>query len=167
MSYVILVDKNDKEIGKEEKVKAHLGEGKLHRAFSVFVFNNKGDLLIQKRSQEKMLWGGCWSNSCCSHPSPGEVILEAGMRRLNEELGFSCDLEHIGSFIYNEKFENIGSENELCHVLKGEYSDEVYPKKEEVDEIKWMSLEDVIKEVKKEPTKFTPWFKMELERFFK
>ena len=166
MSYVTLVDENDREIGTEEKIKAHLGKGKLHRAFSVFIFNGRGELLLQKRSKEKMLWGGYWSNSCCSHPVPGEDLLEAGMRRLGEELGFSCRLEHVGSFVYSEKFQDIGSENELCHILKGRYDGEVYPEKKEVEEIKWMKIKDVKGLIREIPSDFTPWFKMEMKKLF-
>ncbi len=167
MIHIPLVDENDREIGTEEKVTAHLEGGKLHRAFSVFVFNNKGELLLQKRASSKMLWPGYWSNTCCSHPHPGEDVLEAGERRLNEEIGFSCKLKSLGHFIYTAHFEDIGTEKELCHVLVGEYNGEVSPNNDEIEKIKWMSLEDVKKEIKNNPSTFTPWFKMELEKFFK
>jgi isopentenyl-diphosphate delta-isomerase len=166
MNYVVLVDEKDQEVGREEKIKAHLGEGKLHRAFSVFVFNNKGELLIQKRAKEKMLWGEYWSNTCCSHPAPNEDLLTAGKRRLFEELGFSCELEEVGSFVYSAKFKDIGSENEFCYVLKGIYNGEVNPSPEEVEEMKWISLDDLKKEVEKTPEKFTPWFIQEIRKFF-
>lgn len=166
MKQLVLVDQEDKEIGQIEKKEAHLGSGRLHRAFSVFIFNSQGELLVHKRAADKMLWPGYWSNTCCSHPSPGEGITEAGQRRLQEELGFSCPLKSVGSFIYSARFEDIGSENEFCHVLVGHYDGEVKPDPTEIEEIKWMKLSDILKEVKIDPDSWTPWFRIELQKFF-
>lgn len=166
MKRVVLVDQEDKEIGQLEKKEAHFGAGRLHRAFSVFIFNNQGELLIQKRAASKMLWPGYWSNTCCSHPGPGEEVIEAGRRRLQEELNFSCPLEKFGSFVYSARFKDIGSENEFCHVLVGRYDGTVNPDPTEIEEIKWMALSEIMEEVEKKPEQWTPWFKMEIKKFF-
>src|SRR3989344_7340032 len=118
--YIILVDENDNQIGIEEKIKAHL-DGKLHRAFSIFVFNNKGELLIQQRALDKYHSAGLWTNTCCSHPKPEEQIIEAGHRRLKEEMEFDCELNEAFSFKYKAVFDNGLTENEYDHVLIGYY----------------------------------------------
>lgn len=165
MDELILVDKDDNEIGNEEKVKCHLGEGILHRAFSVFIFNNKGDLLLQQRGKEKMLWPLYWSNTCCSHPRKGEDYEGAAERRLKEEMGFSCPVKFIGKFQYQVPYKNIGSENELCSVLVGMYTGRVVPNPEEVESWKWIDYKNLLEDVEKNPDMYTPWFKMELEIF--
>ena len=161
---LILVDEEDNEIGYEEKVACHLGEGKLHRAFSIFIFNDKNELLIQKRSDKKMLWGGFWTNSCCSHPRKGESLEEATHRRLKEELGFDCKLKQIFKFPYHAKFRDIGSEREIDHVFVGRYSGVVNPNPEEVSDWKWISIEDLKRDVEENSDKYTPWFKIALGR---
>lgn len=165
MDELILVDGNDNEIGNEEKVKCHLGEGILHRAFSVFVFNDKGDLLLQQRGKDKMLWPLFWSNTCCSHPRKGEQYEEAAERRLKEEMGFSCPVKYIGKFQYQAAYEDKGSENELCAVLVGRYNGEVNINKNEAEDYKWIHFDSLLEDVNKNPEKYTPWFKMELEKF--
>ncbi len=165
MDYVTLVNEKDEDIGKEEKKQAHLNKGKLHRAFSTFIFNEKGELLLQKRSSKKMLWPGFWSNSCCSHPKPKESVVDAGERRLKEELGFSCKLTYIGSFIYKEKYKDIGTEHEFCHILAGKYQGDIAPNPEEVEETRWVKWSDLMKEIDKDASLFTPWFLMEIEKF--
>ncbi len=167
MSYVTLVSEKDEDIGIKKKREAHLGDGFLHRAFSVFVFNKNKELLLQKRASGKMLWPGFWSNSCCSHSKPKESVMDAGKRRLKEELGFSCELNHEGSFIYKAGYEDVGTEHELCHVLSGSYQGEVKPNPEEVEEIRWIGWDDLLEEINKDSTYFTPWFLIEIERFFK
>ncbi len=162
---VILVDQEDRELGLADKKAAHLGQGRIHRAFSIFVFNNKGEFLLQKRAAGKMLWAGYWSNTCCSHPRPGEDVSMAGQRRLQEELGFSCKLKKIGSFFYSALFYNIGLEKEFCHVLVGKYNGEVRPDPEEIEEIKWLSWLEILRTVREDPDSWTPWLKMELEKF--
>jgi len=166
MEELILVDSEDREIGQAEKTSVHLGSGRLHRAFSVFIFDDQERLLIQQRAQDKMLWPSFWSNSCCSHPRPGEDVVSAAQRRLQEELGFSCQLEHLGSFIYSAQFNDIGAENELCHVLMSRYNGAVKPDPKEIQDIQWLTLDEIKKMVAQDSSKWTPWFLMELEKFF-
>lgn len=166
MNKVILVDENDNQIGLEEKIKAHLGEGILHRAFSVFVFNSKGEFLLQQRASGKMLWPLYWTNTCCSHPMEGENYETAGQRRLKEEMGFTCPLKFIGKFQYQAPYKDIGSEHELCSVLVGEYDGEITINKEEANDYKWVDFEELRKDVMENPDNYTPWFKIELEKFF-
>lgn len=167
MARVILVDNEDREIGTEEKTAAHLGDGVLHRAFSAFVRNGRGELLIQKRAAGKMLWPGYWSNTCCSHPEPGEDVRKAGERRLQEELGFSCPLKVIGSFRYHALFRNVGSERELCYIAAGRYDGEVRPNPDEVEDVAWISPEELWRETEKDSDKWTPWFLLEIRKFQK
>ncbi len=161
---LILVDKNDNEIGYEEKVKCHLNEGKLHRAFSIFVFNDKDELLLQKRNKEKMLWGEYWTNTCCSHPRKGESLEEATHRRLIEELGFDTELKEIFKFLYQAKFKDVGSEREMDHVFVGRYNGEVKSNPEEVADWKWISIEKLKEDMKQNPAHYTPWFKISLDK---
>lgn len=163
---IILVDEQDNEVGLEEKIKCHLQQGILHRAFSVFIFNSKNELLLQKRSSKKMLWPLYWTNTCCSHQKHGEDFQTAGRRRLKEELGFDCLLKFLGKFQYQANYNNIGSENELCYVLSGKYNGQVKVDKNEIAEYKWIDFEELKKDVKKNPDKYTPWFKLELKKFF-
>ncbi len=166
MTKVIIVNKNNKPLGLKDKIECHLGEGVLHRAFSVFVFNNKGELLLQKRSERKLLWPLYWSNTCCSHPFNKEDYLLAGKRRLNEEMGFTCNLELIGSFRYKAKYKDIGSENELCFVLVGKYDGDVNPNFKEVADSKWMEIQQIKNDIRRRSNIYTPWFKIEMEKFF-
>jgi len=166
MEKVILVDENDNQVGLEDKIKAHLGNGALHRAFSVFIFNNKKEILLQQRAKEKMLWPMYWTNTCCSHPRESEGYQEAGQRRLKEELGFTCNLKYIGKFQYQANYKDIGAENELCSVLVGEYEGEVNVDPKEVNDFKWIDFEELKKDVLENPDNYTPWFKIELEKFF-
>ena len=114
MDEVILVNKKDEETGTLGKMEAHL-QGKLHRAFSIFLINNKGEWLLQKRAKSKYHSAGLWTNTCCSHPQPGEDVYQAALRRLNEEMGIICHLEHVFSFIYKTKFDNNLTEHEYDH----------------------------------------------------
>jgi len=159
---VILLDKDNQEVGYEEKIKAHK-ENKLHMAFSVFVFNSKNELLIQKRHNDKYHSKGLWSNSCCSHPRKGELIEEAAHRRLKEEMGFSCELQKIGSFHYNVELEDGLWENEIDYVFIGKYDGEVNVDESEVEEYRWISLKNLEEDIKKNPLKYTYWFKEALE----
>lgn len=165
MIQVVLVDGQDHISGIKEKVEAHLGEGALHRAFTILVFNEKGETLVARRSSDKMLWPLFWDNACASHPSPGEDYVAAGERRLLEELGFTCKLKVIDRFQYQIKFQDIGSENELCTTLVGEYSGQVNPVKTEVSEYKWMKLDDLKIDMADNPDVYTEWFKIALSRF--
>jgi len=167
MDKVITVDENDNQIGLKDKLICHLGQGILHRAFSVFVFNIKGEFLLQKRSKDKFLWPLYWTNTCCSHPKENESYEEAGQRRLKEEMGFSCPLKFIGKFQYQSGYKDIGSENELCSVLVGEYDGKISINPEEVADYKWVNFENLKEDVIKNPDNYTPWLTMELEKFFK
>ena len=158
-----MVDEKDKEIGLEEKIKAHK-EGKLHRAFSVFVFNQKGEMLLQRRALTKYHSGGLWTNTCCSHPRKGEDVDKAASRRLKEEMGFSCGLKEVFSFIYKTGFDNGLMEHEFDHVFVGAYESEPKINPEEVAEYKWVTMEDLLKDVKKNPQNYTFWFKEILKK---
>ncbi|WP_246175236.1 isopentenyl-diphosphate Delta-isomerase, partial [Tenacibaculum aiptasiae] len=139
---VILVDEQDNPIGLMEKIEAH-EKALLHRAFSVFVFNSKGELMLQQRAAEKYHSPLLWTNTCCSHQRDGETSLEAGKRRLQEEMGFVCELEEVFWFIYKAPFDNGLTEHELDHVMVGKFEGEPEINKEEVEAYKWMLLEDV------------------------
>ncbi|MCP4130262.1 MAG: isopentenyl-diphosphate Delta-isomerase [bacterium] len=156
---VILVDSNDSPIGTCEKMQAHI-EGKLHRAFSIFIFNSKNEMLIQKRALSKYHCAGLWSNSCCSHPMPGESTEDAVHRRLREELGFDCELEEVFSFVYKIKFEDNGLiEHELDHVFIGTDDPEPVRDPDEIEEFKWIEKETLLREISENPENFTFWFK--------
>ena len=155
---IILVDKNDKEIGTEFKIKAHK-EGKLHRAFSIFIFNSQKNFLLQKRSSKKYHSGGLWTNTCCSHPSPGETILSAAHRRLKEEMGFDCDLTKIFSFIYRTKLDKGLIEHELDHVLSGNFNGKPNINIEEAEDFKWISIEFLARDIKQNPNSYSFWLK--------
>lgn len=163
--YVILVDENDNEIGVMEKMKAHR-EGLLHRAFSVFIFNDKDELLLQQRALSKYHSGGLWTNTCCSHPRPNETIKDAAHRRLFEEMGLSCELKIKTNFIYKSPFENGLTEHELDYVLIGNTNQNPHINKEEVENFKWMSVSDIKKELQNNPDSYTTWFKIAIEKLF-
>ncbi len=163
MEKVILVDKNDNVIGEEEKMKAHI-EAKLHRAFSVFVFNNKNQLMLQRRALSKYHTPGLWTNTCCSHPRPGEDTLKAAHRRLQEEMGFDCDLTEVHVFTYKADFGDL-TECEIDHVFMGKYSNKPVINSEEVDSYKWISLAQLEQDVKVNPDNYTPWFKIILKEY--
>ncbi|MBU5575426.1 MAG: isopentenyl-diphosphate Delta-isomerase [Nitrososphaerota archaeon] len=163
--YIILVDENDKEIGFEEKIKAHENGGKLHRAFSIFIFNKKGELLLQLRSVKKHHFGGLWTNTCCSHPRKGEKLEDAVHRRLKEEFGFDTGLKEIFSIIYKAKDEKSGlTEYEYDHVFIGEFTGTPKPNPNEIDDYKWITMNELIKDVNKNPNNYTPWFKIILPK---
>ncbi len=161
---LILVNEKDEEIGYRDKVSTHLGDGILHRAFSIFIFNDRGQILMQKRSDQKTLWPLYWSNSCCSHPRKGESYEVATRRRLKEELGLDADLHFLFKFRYQAKFGDIGSEHELCSVYVGKSNDPVTVNPNEIAEWEFMDIEELEREMKEHPRQFTPWFKMEWER---
>ncbi len=160
---IILVDENDKEIGIDEKIKVHR-EGKLHRAFSIFVFNSKGELLLQKRAKTKYHSGGLWTNTCCSHPRAGESLGKNVHRRLKEEMGFDCELTEIFSFTYHATFDNHLIEHEYDHVFIGKFDGEPSPSPEEVDNWKWMDMEELKADVQKNPDNYTYWFKTAIDK---
>jgi len=156
---VILVDENDNQIGLMPKMEAH-EKALLHRAFSVFVFNKNGDLMIQQRAATKYHSPLLWTNTCCSHQRSGESNIEAGKRRLFEEMGFSTELEEVFSFIYKATFDNGLTEHELDYVLIGSFDGEPNINKEEVESYKWMSLEDVKTDIENNPAIYTAWFQI-------
>ena len=158
---LILVDENDREIGEMPKAECHRGAGVLHRAFSIFIFNEKGELLIQKRSLEKPLWGGYWSNSVCSHPRKGESYETATKRRLKDELGIETALIFQFRFQYHAKFRNIGSERELCSVYTGRHNGPFHVNPSEISAIRFVSPAELDTEINRYPERFTPWFKLE------
>lgn len=156
---VILVDENDKPVGLMEKIEAH-EKALLHRAFSVFIFNKKGELMLQQRAASKYHSPLLWTNTCCSHQREGETNIEAGKRRLQEEMGFSTDLKEVFSFIYKAPFDNGLTEHELDHVMIGYYDDAPKLNREEAEAYKWMPLEDVKKDIEENPQLYTAWFKI-------
>ena len=158
---LILVDRDDNEVGYASKAEVHDGGGILHRAFSLFLFNDDGELLLQQRAPEKRLWGGFWSNSCCSHPRRGEALAVATSRRLLDELNFEAELEFVYQFCYEASFGEAGSENELCHVFLGKASDEIRPNDSEITSIRYVSPTGLADEFERKPECFTPWFKQE------
>ena len=164
MERVILVDTHDNQIGTEEKMQAHK-DGKLHRAFSVFVSNSDGKMLIQKRALSKYHCPGLWSNTCCSHPRDGETVLQAAHRRLTEELNFDCPLEEVFSFTYKIAFENGLTEHEFDHVLTGKFDGNPTINKEEVAEYRWIGVEKLKADIKSNPDKYTYWLKVAIDKF--
>jgi isopentenyl-diphosphate Delta-isomerase len=158
---LILVDDHDREIGYQGKADCHLGFGVLHRAFSIFVFNEDNELLLQQRSPSKMLWPGYWSNTCCSHPRRGEDIVDAVTRRLKQELGFTCPLEYLYKFKYQAQFGAVGAEHELCSVYFGRYDGPVDVNVTEIAAWRFVGVAALEQELKRAPDTFTPWFKME------
>lgn len=162
---VVLVDENDNQIGLMPKLEAH-EKAVLHRAFSVFIFNNENELMLQRRALSKYHSPGLWTNTCCSHQRDGEANLDAGKRRLQEEMGFETELKETISFIYKAPFDNGLTEHELDHILVGHYNDEPKINPEEVDSWKWMALEDVKKDIVKHPERYTAWFKIIFDKFY-
>lgn len=158
---LILVDRDDKEIGYVSKAAAHDGKGMLHRAFSVFLFNEDGELLLQQRAPGKRLWGGYWSNTCCSHPRRGESLELATSRRLQDELNIAATLEHVYFFCYEAAFGKSGSENELCHVYLGRAPRDVQANENEIAALRYLSVAQLDNEFKKRPNRYTPWFQQE------
>ena len=163
---VILVDNNDNQIGLMPKLEAH-EKGVLHRAFSVFIFNNDGELMLQRRALTKYHSPGLWTNTCCSHQRDGETNIISGKRRLNEEMGFDTELFEKTSFIYKAKFDNGLIEHEFDHVLVGSYNHSPIINSIEVDSWKWMSLENVKKDINDHPDNYTAWFKIIFEKYYK
>jgi isopentenyl-diphosphate delta-isomerase len=159
LQQVILVNEQDEPTGTMEKIAAHK-KGLLHRAFSVFIFNSKGELLLQRRALNKYHSGGLWTNSCCSHPEPGEETPVAAQRRLQEEMGFTSPLEKIFDFIYKAEFDNGLTEYEFDHVFAGEYEGTIEYNKEEVMDYCYKSLRDVRSSLKEHPQKFSSWFQL-------
>ncbi|MDR1876249.1 MAG: isopentenyl-diphosphate Delta-isomerase [Flavobacteriaceae bacterium] len=162
--YVILVNENDEVTGEMEKQEAHV-KGLLHRAFSIFIFNNKKELLIQQRAKAKYHSPLQWTNTCCSHPKKGETCLEAAHRRLQEELGFDCILSEKFHFIYKAKVGGGLTEHEFDRVFVGHYDNDVELNPLEVESIRWITLSDLKKEIAHHPENFTEWFKIIFDKY--
>lgn len=160
---VVLVDEHDNAIGLMDKMEAH-EKGLLHRAFSIFIFNAQGDMLIHQRAQHKYHGGGLWTNACCSHPQQGEDLLASAHERLNAEMGLSCALKKAFSFTYNTAVENKLIEHEYDHVFIGYSQDLPKPNPQEVQAFKWMPVEELLQEIKRVPKQYTYWFSMALPR---
>jgi isopentenyl-diphosphate delta-isomerase len=154
---VILVNGQDVQVGFMEKIEAHK-KGLLHRAFSIFIFNVKGEMLLQQRALNKYHSGGLWTNSCCSHPQPGEDILVSAGKRLQEEMGFTIKLEKIFDFVYRAEFNNGLTEYEFDHVFAGEYEGAVEYNREEVMDYCYKNIGEIRSLLKEHPGKFTEWF---------
>ena len=163
--FVILVDENDNPIGLEEKVKCHLPDGKLHRAFTALLFDEDGRLVLTKRAKEKMLWPGDWDGTFASHPRESEGYVSSGERRMPEELGINGKLDYFHKFEYHVPYKEVGSENEICGTLVGVIDKDTKLKEieGEIDEIKWITAEELIKEIKKNPEIYCPWMLIALE----
>lgn len=158
---LILVNEKDEICGYLDKASAHQGNGRLHRAFSLFVFNKDGQLLLQQRALSKRLWGGFWSNTCCSHPRRGEAMEVATHRRLMEELGFDCPLRFLFKFEYQAQFDGNGAEHELCWVYAGRYDQAPKVNANEIASTRWIESNALDVEMSENPENFTPWFKLE------
>jgi isopentenyl-diphosphate delta-isomerase len=161
---LIVVDEQDKVIGYRTRIECHQGEGILHRAFSIFIFNDRQELLLQKRSAQKILWPDFWSNSCCSHPRQGEKTEPAARRRLKEELGIEAELTYLYTFQYHARFGSAGSERELCAVYMGRSNEPVRFNLNEISNCKYVNIDSLTADLLKNPDVYTPWFKMEWQR---
>jgi isopentenyl-diphosphate delta-isomerase len=162
---VILVDEKDSEVGVGEKLKVHQ-EGKLHRAFSIFIFNSKREMLLQKRAKSKHHSGGLWTNTCCSHPEPNKNLKSEAKRRLKEEMGIDCDLKEIFSFVYKANLGNL-TEYEFDHAFVGKFDGTPILNKEEAEDWKWIKPEELKRDIKENPEKYTYWFKLILDKVLK
>ena len=163
--FLILVDENDNPIGTEEKVKCHLPNGKLHRAFTALLFDNEGRLILTKRAKGKMLWPGDWDGTFASHPRESETYVSSGERRMPEEIGMSGKLDYLNKFEYHVSYKDVGSENEICGTLIGiiDKSTELKKIEGEIDEIKWISSRELLSELKINPQMYCPWMLIALE----
>ena len=160
---LILVNENDEPVGVEEKITAHLN-GVLHRAFSLFIFNSSGQLLLQKRTSTKYHSQGLWSNTCCGHPRPGESIEQASRRRLQEEMGFDCVVHKVFEFVYRVQLDDDFSEHEYDHVLVGKFDGPPTPNNDEVDDWKWTDLATLQHDIQAHPDSYTYWFRLSLDK---
>lgn len=162
---VILVNENNEQIGTMAKMEAH-EKAVLHRAFSVFITNGNGEIMLQQRAASKYHSPLLWTNTCCSHQRVGETNIEAGKRRLQEEMGFQAELKELFSFIYKAPFDNGLTEHELDHVMIGSYDAEPNINPEEVEAWKWMSPEDIKEDISNNPNEYTAWFKIIFDKFY-
>ena len=162
---VILVDELDRVLGTEDKIKAH-EKGLLHRAFSVFVINNEDELLLQKRASDKYHSPGLWTNTCCSHPAPGDDLQHSAEKRLSEEMGFSCSLTWAFKLIYRVSFDNGLTEHELDHVFFGRFNDNPMPNLHEVEDWRWENIDSLKHDLIKNPRQYTYWFRLMYDKFY-
>ena len=162
---VILVDENDNQVGLMPKLEAHQ-KGLLHRAFSIFIFNSKYELLLQKRASSKYHSGGLWTNTCCSHPREGEDTLDAANRRLIEEMGIETSLRKVHDFIYKAELDNNLTEHEFDHVFYGIYNEDPIINKDEADDFKWIDMDSLNEDIKTNGNNYTIWFKIAFEYFY-
>jgi isopentenyl-diphosphate Delta-isomerase len=156
---VILVDENDVPVGTMEKMEVHQ-KALLHRAFSIFIFNSRGEMLLHKRADRKYHSGGLWTNACCSHPGPGEDTLQSAQKRLKEEMGIETKLEEVFDFIYRAEFDNGLTEYEFDHVFTGTYDGKIIPDAEEVSDYCFMKVAEIRNSIQSHPHKYTEWFKI-------
>ena len=163
--FVILVDEDDNPIGTEEKVKCHLPNGKLHRAFTALLFDKNGRLVLTRRAKGKMLWPEDWDGTFASHPRESETYVSSGERRMPEELGIKGRLDYLHKFEYHVPYKDVGSENEICGTLIGVIDEDTELKEieGEIDEIKWISAEELISEIKTDPKIYCPWMLIALD----
>jgi isopentenyl-diphosphate delta-isomerase len=162
---LILVDEHDNPVGYETKLRAHQNGGKLHRAFSVFIFNTAGQMLLQRRAPDKYHFGGLWTNACCSHPRRGQSLIDAAHLRLREELGFDTELQEVFSFTYRATDPTSGlTEHEFDHVFVGRFDGTLSPNAAEVDDCKWVGADELLTDVRARPAAYTPWFAAIVER---
>ena len=162
---VILVDENDNQVGLMPKLEAH-ERGLLHRAFSIFIFNSKYELLLQKRASSKYHSGGLWTNTCCSHPREGEDTSDAANRRLIEEMGIETSLRKVHDFIYKAELDNNLTEHEFDHVFYGVYNEDPVINKDEADDFKWIDMGLLNEDIKINGDNYTVWFKISFEYFY-
>ena len=162
---VILVNEKDEQIGLMPKMEAHQ-KALLHRAFSVFIFNKKDELMLQQRALTKYHSPGLWTNTCCSHQREGESNVEAGKRRLQEEMGFSTELKDTVSFIYKAPFDNGLTEHEFDHILVGKYNEDPILNPEEAAAFKWLNLEEVKRDMEINPDIYNAWFKIIFDKYY-
>ncbi|MBI4088597.1 isopentenyl-diphosphate Delta-isomerase [Candidatus Kaiserbacteria bacterium] len=160
---IVLVDGNDTQAGAMGKLEAHK-KGLLHRAFSIFIGNNKGEIMLQKRALGKYHSGGLWTNTCCGHPRDGEGLLSAAHRRLKEEMGFDCPLKETSTLIYRVDLDHGLQENEFLHILTGTYNGMPISNPEEASDWKWATFNEIQSDISKNPNDYTHWFKLVLEK---
>lgn len=166
MAKVIVVDRQDKILAENNRDVCHQVSGILHRGFVVLLFNQKGELLLVQRSKKKKLWPLFW-DGCCSHPRRGESYTRAAERRLQEELGLTCPLKYLGKFYYRAVYKKVGSEEEICAVLKGQYDGPVKPNPDEIADYRWIKMKDLKKEIKEQSRAFAPWLKLAIAKCLK
>ena len=162
---IILVDEDDNPLGFETKLEAHRDGGKLHRAFSIFIFDSAGRMLLQRRARTKYHFGGLWANACCGHPRKDETLTDAANRRLGEEFGFQAQIEEAFTFIYRATDQNSGlTEYEFDHVFLGSFDGKPHPNPDEIGEWKWVKAADLVADLERNPQDYTPWFRISAAR---